>query len=48
MKFCEEPRFAEIFKMVSGFCLKWTGSCQNRSKVSSFSTKNTNSGKDSD
>ena len=45
MKFCEEPWFVEIFKMISGFCLKWTGSCRNRSKVISFSTYNTNFGK---
>ena len=25
MKFCEEHWFVEIFKMVEGFCLKWTG-----------------------
>ena len=35
MKICEEPRFVEIFKMIKGFCLKWTGSCRNRSKVTS-------------
>ena len=34
--------------MIRGFCLKWTGSCQNRSKVTNFSSKNTNFGKSSD
>ena len=34
MKNCEEPLFVEIFKMIRGFFLKWTGSCRNRSKVS--------------
>ena len=48
MKNCEEPLFVEIFKMISGFFLKCTGSCRNRSKVTSFSTKNTNFGKSSD
>ena len=38
----------EIFKMIRGFCLKWTGSCRKRSKVTSFSTENTNFGKSSD
>ena len=45
MKICEEPRFVEVFKMIRGFCLKWTGSCRNKNKVTSFSTKNTNFGK---
>ena len=38
MKICEEPWFVEIFKMIRGVFLKWTGSCGNRSKVTSFST----------
>ena len=42
MKFCEEPWFMEIFKMIRGFCLKRSGSCQNRGKATSFSTQNTN------
>ena len=33
MKICEEPRFVEIFKMISGFFLKWTVSCRNRSTL---------------
>ena len=41
----EEPRFVEIFKMIRGFCLEWTGSCKNRSKVTSSSTWITNFGK---
>ena len=45
MKTCEEPRFVEIIKMIRGFFLKWTGSCRNRSKVTSFSTWNMNFGK---
>ena len=48
MKIREKPRFVEIFKMIRGFFLKWTGSCRNRSKVTSFSTSNTNFGKSSD
>ena len=48
MKISEEPRFVEIFRMIRGFFLKWTGSCRNRSKVTSFSTKNMNFGKSSD
>ena len=24
MKICEKPRFVKIFKMIRGFCLKWT------------------------
>ena len=48
MKFRQEPWFMEIFKMIRGFCLTWIGSCQNRSKVTSFSTQNTIFGKSSD
>ena len=29
MKFSKEPWFMEIFKMIRGFCVKWTGSCRN-------------------
>ena len=36
MKNSEEPLFVEIFKMIRGFFLKCTGSCRNRSKVTSF------------
>ena len=39
MNVCEEPRFVEIFKMIGGFFLKWTGSCRNGSKVTSFLEK---------
>ena len=35
----------EILKIFRRFCLSWTGSCRNRSKVISFSTNNTNFGK---
>ena len=35
MKLCEEPLFVEIFKMIRGFFLKWTGSCRNIWKKSS-------------
>ena len=35
MKISEEPLFVEIFKMIRGFFLKWTGSCLNGSKVTS-------------
>ena len=38
MKICEKPRFVESSKWSDDFFLKWTGSCQNRSKVTSFST----------
>ena len=38
----------KIFKTFRGFCLKWTGSCRNISKVTNFSTENTNFGKSSD
>ena len=34
----QNDQIMEIFKMIKGFCLKWTGSCRNRSKVISFST----------
>ena len=47
MKFCEEPRIMEIFEIIRGFCLKWTGRCRNRTKVTSFSTQNRNFGKSS-
>ena len=36
MKICEEPRFVEIFKMIRGFFLKWTGSCRTCGNTQEF------------
>ena len=32
----------EIFIMIRGFCLKWTGSCRSRSKVASLLSSDQN------